>query len=215
METGNATEVAQVISGLVRQHRAVPDEVADELRRLLAYDLGSRHTARLRLGHLRLLLEMLAARDDGERFVTSAEYEVERKRRALLGEQYPDESTLRRAYGHWFKVVRAAAGFLDRGGAARVKHSHASAHRQQRYDVQAIQAALLRCHHALAASSGNDESAWPTEWEYEEWAAAQRLLAREHPRLPVAKPIRKAFGSFAAAVEVTRASYEVVSLALV
>ncbi len=198
--SADASEVAQVMSRFVRGRRAFPDDAAADLRRLLAYDLASRNTARLRLGHLRLVMEMLSACPGPDPFVSSAAYTAERERRMSVGETHPDESTLRSAYGHWLKVIRAASRFMTLGGSARVKHSRRHAKVHQSYEVEGISSALLRCRHDLGD--------WPTEWKYQEWAALRRMLATEDPRLPIPKVIRKAFGSFDAVLATTVANYQ-------
>lgn len=68
------------------------------------------------------------------------------------------------------------------------------------YGLQDVQDALLRAY--------GDLGAWPTEWEYHEWAAIKRLISRSDPRLPGPKQIRKCFGDFATALEMMRDAYE-------
>jgi hypothetical protein len=80
-----------------------------------SHDLARRNTARLRYGHLGLLIQIVNAKvdaEDNDPWVTQVEYMEER---AELGEDYPDESTLRNAYGNWISTVKASAAFALRG----------------------------------------------------------------------------------------------------
>lgn len=195
------SEVAEVIAGLVAQHAAMPEEAVADLRRLLSHHLARRDSARLRVGHLRLLIEMLRENDGRNAWVSQAEYMAELDRRVSLGEDYPDEAVLRRAYGRWVCAVRAAARLARPGGGTRVASSyHHCRLGQVPYGMQEVQDALLR---AFA-----DLGSWPSEWEYHEWAAIKRLVSREDPRLPGPKSIRKCFSGYAEARETTRRHYE-------
>ena len=78
--------------------------------------LAAHPGAWLRLGHLRLLIEMLGSERRDSAFLTSTEYQAEVERRRARGEEHPDESTLRAAYGHWLASVQAATSFLFGGG---------------------------------------------------------------------------------------------------
>jgi hypothetical protein len=145
-------------------------------------------------------MEMLSASKDPEPFVTTSEYAAEQKRRAQQGERHPSDSTLRANYGHWLKVISAASRFMRIGGAARIMNAPARQGPSQSYRPDEIASALLRCHHDLGD--------WPTEWEYTEWAVLKRSMASSNPRLPSPKVIRKAYGSFADALDTTRANYQ-------
>jgi hypothetical protein len=199
-----ASEVAEAVAQLLRSHEAVATEAVEDLRRLLSHDLARRNPARLRLGHLRLLIEMVAGVEDIDPWVSQVEYMRERAIRGERGECYPDESSLRNAYGKWVCAVRAAARFALQGGKGRVPGSYRHCRPvRPPYTMQGIKDALMRCY----ADLGD----WPTEWEYHEWAAIKRLLSAEDPRLPGAKQFRKCFGDFAEAVAATRASYAAAS----
>ncbi len=196
------SEVAEVIADLVTQHAAMPEEAVADLRRLLSHHLARRDSARLRVGHLRLLIEMLRDDDGCNAWVSQAEYMAEVERRGSLGEDYPDEAVLRRAYGRWVCAVRAAARLARPGGGTRVASSyHHCRLGRVPYGMQEVQDALLR--------GRADIGSWPSEWEYHEWAAIKRRISREDPRLPGPKSIRKCFGSYSEARETTRRLYEV------
>jgi hypothetical protein len=195
-----ASEVAEVVAQLLRSHDAVPEEAATDLRRLLSHDLARRNTARVRLGHLRLLIEMVAHLEDADPWVSQADYTRERARRSELGQAYPDESTLRDTYGKWVCAVRAAARFARRGGEGRVPGSYRHCRPvRPPYTMHGISDALLRCYADLGE--------WPTEWEYEEWASIKRLLSATDPRLPGLKQIRKCFGDYHEALSTTRGAH--------
>lgn len=198
---GEATEVAEVIHELVRDTGACPEAAVVHLRALLRHELARRNPGRLRLGHLELVIIMLRDQlDSADPFVSSTDYAHEQQRRAALGERYPDESTLRKAYGKWVKVVRAAADFLTGTGRKRVPHSYRHAYKHASYEPLGIINALLRARDKLEG--------WPSEWGYAEWAELQRMLATTDPRLPNPKNIRKAFGSFDGAVRVATAFWD-------
>jgi hypothetical protein len=194
----DASEVAEAVAQLLHSHEGVPDEAVRDLRRLVSHDLARRNTARLRLGHLRLLIEIVAQLEDDDPWVSQVEYTRERTRRAARGELHPDESTLRSAYGRWVSAVRAASRFVQRGGEGRVpaNYRHCQPCRKP-YTLEGIIDALLRCY--------SDLGDWPTEWEYHEWAAIKRHLCADDPRLPGAKQIRKCFDDFSEARSAAKA----------
>jgi hypothetical protein len=148
-----------------------------------------------------LLIDIVSV-GQGE-FVTAEAYELERSNRAIHGEIWPSASTLSRAYGHWLSAARAACRYWFEGGDARVASDHRHARPSQTYKPIEIRSALFKAQADLGLTA--DE--WPTEWEFHEWARIKRSLARASGndcRIPGAKQIRKAYGSYAAAVEAAR-----------
>lgn len=198
-EEAERSEAAEVAVQLMADRKAVPEEAVRDLRRLLAHDLARRNPARLRLGHLRLLIEMVCALDGADPWVSQEDYLAERARRKELGETHVSDAALRKAYGRWVSAVGAAARFVEHGGQGRVPASYTHAKFRQAYVMQEVMSALIRCQRDLGD--------WPTEWEYHEWAGIKRKLALDDPRLPSAKPIRKCFGDFHEALAATRAAY--------
>lgn len=196
-----ASEGAELLLQLVQDKRGFPDEAVRDLRRLLSHELARRDSAALRLGHLRLLIEMMLALDpsDNDAWVSQADYTAERDRRALDGEMYPTEGALRNAYGRWVSAVRAASRFVEHGGAARVPANHAHVRPGMSYKPEDVMSGLIRCRRDLGD--------WPSEWEYHEWARIKRHLAITDPRVPSAKPLRK-FGGFANALRATQAAFK-------
>ena len=97
---------------------------------------------------------------------------AEVERRGSLGEDYPDEAVLRRAYGRWVCAVRAAARLARPREQNRVASSyHHCRLGRVPYGMQEVQDALLR--------GRADIGSWPSEWEYHEWAAIKRRISRE------------------------------------
>jgi hypothetical protein len=200
VEEGDLERAVGDRAALADQRAAMPDEAARDLHRLLSYDLASRNTARLRLGHLRLLIEMLGRCSEEAPFVNFSRLRRGAASARGAGRGAPDGVGVARglrALGEGRprrRPVRSARRCSARQAHTRARYPHRS------YNVEEIQAALRKCFHGLGT--------WPTEWEYSEWAAAMRVLAQTDPRLPVPKQIRKAFGSFDDAVDVTRSGYE-------
>jgi len=193
--------MAQSIASLVRDRNAFPEEAARELERLLRHSLAAPGAAVLREARIGLLVDIVS-QGVGE-FVTEEAYELERSTRKARGEDWPAASTLARAYGDWLTAVRAACRYWFEGGSARVAADHSHARPSQSYKPAEIRSALLRAQVDLGLAP--DE--WPTEWEYHEWAQISRRLARlsgNGCRIPGAKQIRKAYGSYATAVEAAR-----------
>lgn len=197
----DATEAALLIAHEVADEDEMPDEVVADLTAMLEHLVAQRmhSTAVLRLGHLRLLIELVEGATKG--FIRRDDYDRSRARaRELHGRDYPDSSTLARYYGGWLKAVASAAAWLLHGGSARVKVNKEACVVHVSYDVQAIRSGILRAR--------LDIGDWPTEWEWTEWARLTRLLSSTDPRLPGMKAIRTAYSSFDDAVADTRASYE-------
>jgi len=197
----SGSETAQTIAALVRDAEACPAEAAQQLARLLAHSLASPSTADRREARLGLLIDLVSS-GTGE-FVRSEDYETERERRRARGEEWPAASSLSRAYGHWLTAVRAACRYWFDGGQSRVCSDHHHARPTKSYKPQEIRSALLQAQAELDVGSDG----WPSEWEFYEWSTIKRRLARQtgQPcRLPGRKQIRKAFGSYANAVDAAR-----------
>jgi hypothetical protein len=193
------SEVGQVLAQIIG-HQAFPAEAVRDLRRLLSHDLARRHPGRLRYARLGLVMQMVNdRREQPNRFVRRSEYMQERERRLALGEQWPDESAIRAAYGPWPKVINAATQFAFKSSRGVSDSNHGHGFRRS-YTPQEISTALLRCYFDLEA--------WPTEWEYEEWALIQRRMSAQELRLPGLKQIRNGFGDFHTALKDTRAAHE-------
>jgi hypothetical protein len=187
----DASEAAQFCAELAADRNACPDDVADELRRLLGHDLAVESTARLRFGHLRLLTHLIRTRvvDGHDEFIRSTQYDREcAARREAFGENWPGADDLRRQYGHWLGAYKAASAYWLRGGDGRVPANYRHSHFRQGYQPERIVAALIRARKALGR--------WPTEWEYELWARLVRRTAATDPHLPNPKALRKAFDGF-------------------
>jgi hypothetical protein len=135
------------------------------------------------------------ASHNGE-YITVPVYEQARLERQKLSEQWPDGASLCRAYGHWLAVNRAACRFWFGGSSQRVASSHHHAQPQASYQPAEIVSGFIKFF--------REHGVWPTEWEWGEYTAVQRLLGRragKQVRLAGAKQIRKAFGSFDRALE--------------
>lgn len=190
----DASEVAVYIAREVLDPAELDEREVKDLLKLTTYLICTREhsSARLRLGHLGLLIELTETTTTG--YVRRRDYDL-----ANADGEHPNSSTLARYYGGWVKAVRAATNWLTRGGQARTKVNHRDCFFHASYDVQEIRAAILRCR--------LDIGDWPREWEWEEWAAIVRRLARRDPRLPVMKAIRLAYGDFDTAVDDTRRAW--------
>lgn len=187
----DASEAAQLIAELVKDKTACPQEVAEQMRRLLAHDLAVTSTARLRFGHLRLLTHLIRTRVIPGPCIFISSYDYQREvdaRREQLGEDWPDASALRRNYGHWLRAYLAAAWWWLDGGDARVPANYRHAHFRQSYNPEEVTKALIACRRALGR--------WPTEWEYERWSTVVRRTAATDQKLPIAKCVRNAFDGF-------------------
>lgn len=194
----SATESAQSIAILVSDRKAFPDEAVRQLEQLVGHSLAAPSAAVRREAQIGLLIDIVS-QGQGE-FVTAETYEQERAGREARGEAWPSASSLSRAYGHWLSAVRAACRYWFEGGDARVASDHRHARPSQTDKPIEIRSALLKAQ----ADLGLPADEWLTEWEFHEWARIKRRLARASGsdcRIPGAKQIRKAYGSYAAAVE--------------
>lgn len=202
----DASEVAQELATLVADRGAVSDEEAAELRRLVGHSLAAPSPAELRNRRIGLLIDLVAA-SNGE-FVSTADYETARQKRLQAGETHPDASTISRAFGHWLAAVNAASRFWFEGGRARVPSQMHHARLHATYEPREIQRALLEARRDLCGDTSASDD-WPTEWEFHEYCAIRRRLARRAGkiiRLPSPKQIRKAYGSYTEAVEAVKRS---------
>ena len=208
-EQDGGTETAQALARLVSDRGAFPDEAARHLAELLQHSLAEPSAGGRREARLGLLIDLVSV-GTGE-FVRSERYEEERSQRRRHGEEWPAASSLSRAYGHWLSAVKAASRYWFEGGRARVASSHTHARPSDSYQPREIRNALLGAQTDLGMQSGTggesgDGGSWPTEWEYLEWAQIKRRLARRAGtscRLPSAKAIRKAYGTYERAVAAT------------
>jgi hypothetical protein len=192
------TEVAQVIAQRMRDSLATPEQAARDLRRLIADRLGAPTPALRRLGNLDLLFQLVMA--SPREVLTYDEYEDERERRAAGGEDYPTAATLSKHYGGWDGALTVAERFRDLGGAARTKYTHKQARVHQRsYSSLEIRRAIIRCRQHIGD--------WPTEYEYDRWGQLARQ-ANAKARVPGPVQVRKAYGSYANALRITREVYE-------
>jgi len=192
------SDAAQALASLVQSADAV---AVEQLAILLTHDLGAPSASERREARLALLMEIVSCRTGATPSV--ADYEAVRSERRQRGDDAPSAVALINAFGSWLSAVRAAMRMQFRGGAQRVASSHHHAKfRQPAYTRDEVVAALVRCHRTLGA--------WPTKWEYQEWAALDRRLARVHakpePRNPNLKQLRRLFGKFEAAVDVAQTS---------
>lgn len=198
--TGNATEAAQLIAQIVPN---LPLETARELARLLGHEIAAPSRARLREARLGLLTELMSLRSD-PRPPSEEEYNALRDQRAEIGQNWPTSRTLRNAYGHWLKAVRAATnhlrGYNEDGKRITVPSSNAHRGRHKSYTRQDILDDIKRARLAIGD--------WPSEWEYEEFNRITRLLAKRQgktkPRIAGLKQIRNEFGDYARAREAAR-----------
>jgi hypothetical protein len=196
--SGSATEVAQVWSRLVVDLNACPREAANDLRDLLGHGLAGTDIGTRRQARLGLLLDLIAADDSGE-YITTSVYDQARAKRLAKGEDWPDSSTLCRAYGHWLAAVRAATRFWFDGGRAGGSPARGKARSSKRYEPRDILCGLI--------AFWREHGAWPTTWEWDEYVAIRREFARRAGKeclLPVRSTIRKAYGSFEGAVTAAR-----------
>jgi hypothetical protein len=193
----SATETAQVLSELVADADAVPTTVAADLHELLSASLAERPAAATRFDRLSLLVELIVARDG--LIPTTAEYERARQER---GSDAPAASTLISAYGHWLRVINAASRVLSTRPMKQLRATHKT--NKPAYTPRECAAAIARFHRRF--------DAWPSEWEYEQWAQLSRADARRcgapDPRLPGGPAIRRCYGTFDRALRAARTTYE-------
>lgn len=190
----SASEAAQVLAALVEDPSAVPSRSAAELHRLLSSSLARPAPGARRFDRLALLTTLIVERDG--LLPTTREYESARAGRSS---DAPAASTLIHAYGHWQRVLRAAARALEPRGHTPPRHAGAA----PRYTARECAAAIARFHRRFAT--------WPSQWEYDQWARwsrdAARRCAAPNPRLPSTPAIRHHYGTFDRATAAARATY--------
>lgn len=184
--------VAQALADWVPD---LPRQTIIDLRRLLEHDQAVPTPALRRNVQLGLLVDLI--RDDGEVPAWDA-YDRERAERARRGEDWPDRTTLAKAYGGgsggWIAACKAAANRAFKSGRA----SGGKTRRQPGPVVSYSQAldALIDAREQCGT--------WLNQWEFPKWAEVQRQIARgAHkplPRIPSLKRIRQLFDSYPAAV---------------
>ncbi len=186
-----ASETAQALARLVPTLR---DDTLAQLHQSLAHSVASRAAAEQREANLGLVLSMLSS-GTGE-IPSPGDYKRARAARMETGESWPTIEQLSAHYGHWTRVVRAGMALTRDSGHARLKVTPCKQHPSRSYRREEIIFALRRFHRW--------NGAWPTPWEYLEWAQLERRNARRHghpnPRLPGMKQIAGQFGTFDAAV---------------
>ncbi len=192
----SATEVAQILSELVVDPDAVPPAAAADLHELLSASLAARPAAATRFDRLSLVVELIVASDG--LIPTTAEYERARRER---NSDAPAASTLLSAYGHWLRVINAASRVLSARPVTQLRATHKT--NKPAYTPRESAAAIARFHRRFGA--------WPSEWEYEQWAQLSRDDARRcgapDPRLPGGPAIRRCFGTFDRALAAARALF--------
>ena len=212
------SELALSIAGRYRDTQATPIEAACDLRRLVVDLIQTKSPARLRLGHLDLLIQLVMAFP--QVIITEELYKAECALQAKHGHRYVSAASLAEHYYGWLGALTTVETFRDVGGVARVKSTHRDIEKAQAaqaalratgrkpgYQPQLVQQAIIRCREDLWASLSRarpDEN-WPNEWEFHAWA---KLARRRGMHVPYAKDIRRAFDTYKDAVRITRASVE-------
>lgn len=189
------SEAAQLAVQLVP---SLHEDVVRELRTLLTHELGVPSAAAGRWAQLRLLVHMV--REEHGEVPSVADYEQARERELAAGRSAPAASTLCEAYGRWHSAVSVAVRLAFQGTASRAMSTHKGLGRSQPYTPREVLNAVRRCHRF--------HDAWPTEWEYGEWAQLDRKLARQRgevPRTPGLKEVRGLFNDFSVALDEARA----------
>lgn len=198
---GQAGETGQVLAALCRDARAIPDPVADELRRLLSGTLVELAAPARRWDRLALLMELIEAR--GGIVPSAAAYEEARRE----GQEHaPSASGLSAAYGHWLAAVRAATVMLRRstsrsGGAASGRSAPRPPHA---WPPVHVAAAVGRFYQSF--------SEWPTPGEYDEWRSvsvhAAQLVGAPDPELPTRGAVVRCYGTWDRAIDAARRLYK-------
>lgn len=192
----SASEAAQVIAELVADPDAVPPPIAADLHELLAASLASPPQAAKRFDRLALLVELIVAGDG--LIPTTGEYDRTRRQR---DSDAPAASTLISAYGHWLRVIDAASRVLAKRPVKQLRPTHKT--NKPPYTPRECAAAIARFHRRFGA--------WPSEWEYEQWAQLSRDDARRcgapDPRLPATPAVRRCYGTFDRGLEAAQTLY--------
>jgi len=210
--------VALSIAGRYRNSNATPVEAARDLRGLVVNLIQLKSPARLRLGHLDLLIQLAMAFP--QVIITEDAYDAERELQAGSGHEYACAASIAERYYGWVGALAAVESFRDVGGAARVRSTHRTIEKARTaqaalrataaepgYKPLLIRQAIICCREDLRASlrraaPGAD---WPNEWEFHAWA---KLARKRGMHVPYAKDIRNAFDTYVDAVRITQASVE-------
>ena len=127
-----------------------------------------------------------------------------REREIAAGRYAPTASALIADYGRWERAVRAAMRFAADGSAARVaRRPKKTGGGGDSYWPRQVLNAIRRAYRV--------HNAWPTEWEFGEWAQLDRELKRRTgagdsaPRTPGLEQIRKLFDDYATALAEAKA----------
>lgn len=194
---GQAGETGQVLAALCRDARAIPDPVADELRRLLSGTLVEIPAPARRWDRLALLVELIEAH--GGIIPSAAAYEDARRDRPGSA---PSASALSAAYGHWLAAVRAATVMMRRehkpaGGAPA---GRSAARPPGAWLPIQVAAAVGRFHQTFAE--------WPTRNEYDEWRStaihAAQAVGAPDPELPTPATVIRCYGTWNRALDAAR-----------
>lgn len=170
-------------------------DALEDLEELIGLELTFPSAARLREARLGLLLDMVAVSQGV--FPLVREYLAERAARAKLGEDWPDASTISRAYHDWDRACRAAMRLHYLGGAARV---HSETRYQQPRDSYSEEEVMDAIDRFVAAHNTTD----PEYIEFFTWGAKLRREANHRgdpdPRIPGPAQVKDLFGDFYRAV---------------
>lgn len=201
---GRPSETALAMARRYRARGVMPDEAAEELRRLLLHHIAVASPARLRLGHLDLLFQIVAAFPD--LLITESIYNAENHRRHRDGECHPDATTIAEHYGGWLRALDIADRFRTLGGIARVTATRSR-------DIERARAAQATLRELGARPGYQPEDImrsieicaqfvgdWPYESEFHAWA---KLMRRRRLNIPHERDIRKAFDTYADALRIT------------
>jgi hypothetical protein len=180
----------EVVIGLIP---FAPKDVRVALGRLVQRRLTTFNQHEARWARLGLLVRIVSV---GTGDVPSVQLYTDRRSEAAeVGEDWPTASTLSVAYGGWTFAVRAAMRLWLLGTESRVSDArHHQIGVKRAYRPHEACEALRSCRETLGA--------WPTEFEYEDWRRAARLLAhacgQPAPRLPSRPAWMRLFGSWPA-----------------
>lgn len=188
-----AREYAEILPKILNRQDAL------DLLALLELSLAEPSAAERRHAKLGLIVRLIVSTGA---LPGPVAYDRAHAEAAARGEQWPDRSSLRRAYGTYEKAEEAAARFLYLGSASRVPDSYRHAtnrpgnHAYEGNDVAGTNGAQRprAILDAVIAFRDAHEGQWPIdEWEFLKWAAGERRRARRNgqppPPLPSQKPL--------------------------
>ena len=204
------TEAAHVIVELVTDTSWFSDDEAICLRDLLANELSIATPGRERTERLGLLIEMIA--DGTGQFVTSTRYDELRQQRLAGGTEWPDSTTISRAYGGWLEAVRTCARLVFGNGLNISSRGRKGRPRPANFTTLELLNGLERCYVELRGDEAGKGAPWPRQSEYVRWLHLLRQIARHAgqptPRVSYVSGLRRTFGSYEQAVEIARNRYE-------